>query len=179
MYKENEKTTLWREEIVQKNKRDLFARGAIFSIISLLLGVIVGLFTWGLCDNFAGQGPLLIIPAILMLIALWGLVLFMLVLAITLLYQGICMLLGKYTIEVDKVALLELKSEYEQRRNPIGRGYHRVLVTNQYVHFAKYGKLKSKRELRQDQECYLLVLLTKKPQILEFWECDQYEIKGN
>ncbi len=178
MYDENRKTTLWREEIVQKNKHDLFARGAIFGIISLFLGAIVGFFTWGLCDNFAGQGPLLIISAILMLIALWGSVLLILVLAITLLYQGICMLLGKYTIEVDKVELLELKSEYELRRSPFGKGHHRVLVTNQYVYFAKYGRLKSKRELRQDQECYLLVILTKKPQILEFWECDEYEIKG-
>lgn len=179
MYDDNRKMQLWREEIVQKNTRDLFARGAVFSIISLFWGALVGLITWGLCDNFASQGLLLKIIGILMLIALGGSVLLMLMIAITLLYQGICMLLGKYTIEVDKVALLELKSEYEMRRSPFGKSYHRVLVTNQYIHFAKYGTLKSKRELRQDQECYLLVLLTKKPRILEFWECDQYEIKGN
>jgi hypothetical protein len=85
---------------------------------------------------------------------------------------------GKYALEVDTVDLLELKSEYELRRSVIGRGYRRVLVTNQYVHFAKYGKFKSERTLRQGQECYLLVVLTKKPHILAIWECDEYEIKG-
>lgn len=178
MYQENRKTQLWREQIVQENMKKQLIGGGIIGLAALILSGFVALLTWGLCSSMSGSGPFVIIWSIVMLSLLWGVVILLLIGAGALLRDGIYILQGKYVIEVDSVDLLELKSEYEQRRNVFNRGYHRVLVTNQYVHFAKYGKFKSKRELRQDQECYLLVILTKKPQILEFWECDQYEIKG-
>ena len=178
MHKENEKTTLWREQIVQENMKKQLIGGGIIGLAALILSGFVALLTWGLCSSMSGEGPFVIVWAIVMLVLLWGIVILLFIGAGALLRDGIYILQGKYVIEVDAVDLLELKSEYEHRRNVFSKGYHRVLVTNQYVHFAKYGKFKSKRELRQDQECYLLVILTKKPQILEFWECDEYEIKG-
>ena len=45
-------------------------------------------------------------------------------------------------------------------------------------YFEKYGKVKSNRPLKNGQECYLLVVLTKKPYVRGFWECDIHEIKG-
>ena len=178
MHKENEKTTLWREQIVQENMKKQLIGGGMIGLGALILSGFVALLTWGLCSAMSGEGPFVIVWAIVMLVLLWGIVILLFIGAGALLRDGIYILQGKYVIEVDAVDLLELKSEYEQRRNVIGRGYHRVLVTNHYVHFAKYGKIKSERTLRQDQECYLLVVLAKKPKILAFWECDEYEIKG-
>ena len=177
MHKENEKTTLWREQIVQENMKKQLIGGGMIGLAALILSGFVTLLTWGLCSAMSGEGPFVIVWAIVMLVLLWGVVILLLIGAGALLRDGIYILQGKYVIEVDAVDLLELKSEYEQRRNVIGRGYHRVLVTNQYVHFAKYGRLKSTRTLHQGQECYLLVVLAKKPKILAFWECDEYEIK--
>ena len=177
MRKEDEKITLWREQIVQKNMKKLLLGGGAIVLAALILSGFLALFTWGLC-SLAGNNLFAVIFAVVMLVLLWGGVVLALIGAGILLCQGIYILQGKYVLEVDTVDLLELKSEYELRRNPISRGYRRVLVTNQYVHFAKYGKFKSDRTLHQGQECYLLVVLTKKPCILEFWECEEYEIKN-
>ena len=178
MHKENEKITLWREKIAQDNMKKQLLSGGLFGLGTLVVGGFVALGTWALCSSMGGNSLLAIILAIFLLVLLWGIVILLLIGAGALLRDGIYILQGKYVIEADTVDLLELKSEHEHRRNPIGRGYHRVLVTNQYVHFAKYGRFKSDRTLRQGQECYLFVVLTKKPQILAFWECDEYEIKG-
>lgn len=178
MYREDQKTQLNRHEIAQKNMRDMLIRGGIISFVGLILIGFSALLTWVMGDNWGGTGRLLEILGVLMILILWVAVIAIMVAGIMTFVQGILILQGKYAIEVDTVERLELKSEYELRRNPIGRGHHRVLVTNQYIYFAKYGKLKSKRVLRQGQECYLFVLLTKKPSILEFWECEEYEFKG-
>lgn len=178
MYREDQKTQLNRHEIAQKNMRDLMIRGGMISFVGLILIGFTALLTWLMGENWGGPGWLLEILAVLMLISLWGAVIVIVAAGIMTFVQGIFILQGKYAIEVDTVELLELKSEYELRRNPIGKGYHRVLVTNQYIYFAKYGKIKSKRVLRQGQECYLFVVLTKKPCILEFWECEEYKFKG-
>ncbi|MBQ9777602.1 MAG: hypothetical protein IJW22_01630 [Clostridia bacterium] len=178
MYQENRKTQLWHEKIVQENMKKQLSMGGVLALIGLILGGMTALLTWGIGSSMSGNGLFAVVLAIVMLVLFWGADIIMFVGAGILLCQGIYLLQGKYVIEVDTVELLELKSEYERRRNPLGRGYHRVLVTNQYVHFAKYGRYKSDRTLRQGQECYLLVVLTKKPQILAFWECEEYEIKG-
>ena len=177
MRRENEKITLWREQIVQENMKKQLLGGGAIGLAALILSGFLALLTWGLCSS-AGNSLFSVIFLIVMLVLLWGGVILALIGAGILICQGIYILQGKYVLEVDTVDLLELKSEYELRRSALGKNYHRVLVTNQYVHFAKYGKFKSERTLRQGQECYLLVVLTKKPHILAFWECDEYEIKG-
>ena len=174
---ENQKITLWREQIVQENMKKQLLGGGAIGLAALILSGFLALLTWGLY-SLAGDSLFSVIFLIVMLVLLWGGVILALIGAGFLICQGIYILQGKYALEVDTVDLLELKSEYELRRSVISRGYRRVLVTNQYVHFAKYGKCKSDRTLCQGQECYLLVILTKKPHILAFWECDQYEIKG-
>ena len=77
---------------------------------------------------------------------------------------------------LDRVELLELKTEVEWVHNTLGRGRHREYVTNQYAYFAKYGKCKTKQKLEQGEECYVFVALTKEPRIICVYQADEYVI---
>ena len=178
MFEENRKIQLTREEIVQKKMRSLLAFGAVLTIVGIFLGAMVAALTFGVARELGEYRLIIQILMIAVFVMLWFTVAAILAIAAMNLYQALCLLQGKYAIETDKIALLELKTETEYRRNVLGKGYHKVRVTNQYVHFETYGKVQSDRHLSQGEECYLLVVQTKKPHVLEFWECNEYEIKG-
>ena len=90
--------------------------------------------------------------------------------------QWPAILLDRYTLELDRIELLELKTEAEWVPNPHGKGFHREYVTNQYAYFAKHGKFKTEQTLSQGEECYVFVALTKKPRIICVYQADEYLI---
>lgn len=90
--------------------------------------------------------------------------------------QELAILTDRYTFELDRVELLELKTEVELVHNTLGKGYHREYVTNQYAYFAKHGKFRTKQTLSQGEECYVFVALTKKPRIIRVYQADEYVI---
>lgn len=89
----------------------------------------------------------------------------------------LAILTDRYTLELDRIELLELKTEAEWTYSSLSRRWHREYVTNQYAHFTKHGKVKTKQELKQDEECYVLVALTKKPKIICVYQADEYVIE--
>lgn len=90
--------------------------------------------------------------------------------------QNLAILLDRYTLELDRIELLELKTEAEWVPNALRRGWHRTYVTNQYAYFAKHGKFKTRQTLSQGEEYYVFVALTKKPHIVCVYQADEYLI---
>jgi len=178
MNEQDKKVVLKKQEIVQQHKRDLLVDLGKMVIAEVFFIAFCVLVTYTMISGWYDHGWLYnvaIVPASALLWAIAVLV------GMALVQQAVrlsCLHSGKYAIEIDRVSLLELKTEEEYHASRSGRGGHTEIVTNQYVYFEKYGKVKSNRSLANGQECYLLVVLAKKPNILAFWECDEYEIKG-
>ena len=178
MHEQDKKVKLTRTDIVQQHKHDQLVecgKTAIGAVALILFGVLFTAYVvnnWGELSIF---NRIVEVPMCAILWALAAVVCYVLVqLAIRLLYLH----QGKCTIEIDRVTLLECKTEEEYHHTPGNRRGRTEIVTNQYVHFEKYGKVKSNRPLYKGQECYLLVVLTKKTHVLKFWECDDHEITG-
>ena len=178
MYEQDKKVILTREGIVAQHQHDLLVEllktivAEVFFIAICVLITFNLINGWHDCTWFGRIALLLIVPLVWFIAALVANTIVQT--AIRLMY----MKQGKYTIEVDRVGLLKLKTEEEYVHSPGSRNGHTEIVTNQYVHFEKYGKVKSNRPLKNGQECYLLVVQTKKPHVLKFWECDIHEITG-
>ena len=179
MYEQDKKVILTREGIVAQHQHDLLVEllktivAEVFFIAICVLITFNLINGWHDCTWFGRIALLLIVPLVWFIAALVANTIVQT--AIRLMY----MKQGKYTIEVDRVGLLKLKTEEEYHANPSGRGRgYTEIVTNQYVYFEKYGMVKSNRPLANGQECYLLVVQTKKPHVRGFWECDIHEITG-
>ena len=178
MYEQDKKVILTREDIVQQHQRDLLVEllktivAEVFFIGICVLITCNLINAWHECTWFGRIALLLIVPLLWCIAALVANTIAQT--AIRLMY----MKQGKYTIEVDRVGLLKLKTEEEYVHSPGSRNGHTEIVTNQYVYFEKYGMVKSNRPLANGQECYLLVVQTKKPHVRGFWECDIHEITG-
>ncbi|MBQ1232893.1 MAG: hypothetical protein IIX86_05110 [Clostridia bacterium] len=178
MHEQDKKVILTREGIVAQHQRDLLvellktivAEGFLIALSVLVTFNLVN--TWYECTWFVRIVLLLMVPL------LWFIAVLV---AITIVQTAIRLMYmknGKYTIEIDRVGLLKLKTEEEYVHSPGSRNGHTEIVTNQYVYFEKYGMVKSNRPLANGQECYLLVVQTKKPHVRGFWECDIHEITG-
>lgn len=178
MYEQDKKVILTREGIVAQHQRDLLIellKTIVAECFFIALSVLV---TFNLVNGWHGHTWFWRIAFLLLVPLMW----FIAVLVVNTIIQTAIRLIymknGKYTIEVDRVGLLKLKTEEEYVRSPGSRRGHTEIVTNQYVSFEKYGMVKSNRPLANGQECYLLVVQTKKPHVRGFWECDIHEITG-
>ena len=178
MYEQDKKVILTREGIVAQHQRDLLIellRTIVAEVFFIAISVLV---TFNLVNGWHGHTWFWRIAFLLLVPLMW----FIAVLVVNTIVQTAIRLMymkqGKYTIEVDRVGLLKLKTEEEYVHSPGSRNGHTEIVTNQYVYFEKYGMVKSNRPLANGQECYLLVVLTKKPHVRGFWECDIHEITG-
>ena len=177
MNEQDKKVVLKKQDIVQQHKRDLSVDLGKIAIAEIFFIAFCVLVTYTMISGWYTHGWLYNVAIVSASILLWfiaGLVGYIIV------QQAVrfsFLHAGKYAIEIDRVKLLELKTEEEFKSSRSGRGGHTEIVTNQYVYFEKYGKVKSNRSLANGQECYLLVVLTKKPHVLKFWECDIHEIK--
>ena len=92
----------------------------------------------------------------------------------------LCLLSGKYTIEVDRIARMELRSEknYSHSRSLIAYLNKPDYVTYQYVCFERYGEVQTDKnaEFAQGAEYYVLVALTKNPKIIDYRSREKYEL---
>lgn len=178
MYEQDKKVILTREDIVVQHKNDLIVALLKNAVSEGVFVAICALITHNLITGWHSRTLFARIVLLVMTPLVWFIAALV---ANTIVQTAIrlrCMNRGKYTIEIDRVNLLELKTEEEFRESRSRRGGHTEIVTNQYVYFEKYGKIKSDRPLQNGQECYLLVVQTKKPHVLKFWECDIHEIKN-
>ena len=175
---QDKKVILTREGIVAQHQRDLLIELLKTIVAECFFIAICVLITFNLVNGWHGHTCFWRIAFLLLVPLMW----FIAVLVVNTIVQTAIRLIyikkGKYTIEVDRVGLLKLKTEEEYVHSPGSRNGHTEIVTNQYVYFEKYGMVKSNRPLANGQECYLLVVQTKKPHVRGFWECDIHEITG-
>lgn len=177
MNEQDRKVILTKSGIVQQSQRDM--------LLDLLKTIIGEVFFVGFCVLITQyqiahwQDNNWFVRVVLILIALlfWAVAVIVALATVQHAIRLLYLKRGKYAIEIDRVGLLKLKTEEEYKSSPSGRGGHTEIVTNQYVYFEKYGMVKSNRPLKNGQECYLLVVKTKKPHVRGFWECDIHEIK--
>lgn len=181
MNQDDRKVILTREDIVYQHKRDQLSECLQILVGTGIFVLLEAMTVWITLANWYDFHWLICVGSVL---AIGFFAVMAVLLAIVTVNRGLrlwCLHSGNYTIEVDRVGLLELKTEEEVHASRSLGGnaiVRRVIVTNQYVYFEKYGKVKSNRPLANGQECYLLVVLTKKPQVLKFWECDIHKIEG-
>lgn len=178
MYEQDKKVILTKSDVVQQSQRDL-----LLDLLKTIVGeaFFVGfcaLITWFLVNNWQDHTWFVRISLILIAAFLWAVAVMVAIATVQHAIRLLCLHKGKYAIEIDRVGLLKLKTEEEYHASRSGRGGYTEIVTNQYVYFEKYGMVKSGRPLSNGQECYLLIVLTKKPHVIKFWECDIHEIQG-
>ncbi len=179
MYEQDKKVILTREGIVEQHKRDLLIELLKTIVAEAFFIVFCVLVTRNMLVNWYDYTWFFRAGLILLTVFVWLIAALVANTAVQQAIRLLCLRQGKYAIEIDRVRLLELKTEEEYTPSRSGRGSGRTeIVTNQYVYFEKYGKVKANRPLQNGQECYLLVVLTKKPHVRGFWECDIHEIKG-
>ena len=176
MNEQDKKVVLKKQEIVQQHKRDLLVDLGKMVIAEVFFIAFCVLVTYTMISGWYDHGWLYNVAIVPASVLLWAIAVLV---GMALVQQAVrlsCLHSGKYAIEIDRVSLLELKTEEEYHASRSGRGGRTEIVTNQYVYFEKFGKVKSNRSLANGQECYLLVVLTKKPRIIAVYDTDKYEI---
>ena len=178
--KDTRKIPLRRAEYVKQEQRLLFSQGMLFLALAVIIAVFAAIWT-GITAVIYTDTPLVFWLIILALaIALWGFATYVIYIAIQANLPLLCLLTGKYTIEVDRIARMELRSEKNHRysRSLIAYLNKPDYVTYQYVCFEQYGEIRTDKntEFAQGAEYYVLVALTKTPNIIDYRSCEQYEL---
>ena len=177
--KEEKRNVKRRDEIIKDHKKLALAFVLSNCIIMLIASVIllpggIGMIYCCFAHSNGFVAFILLFAAIaLVCLCAWTLVMYIMCKDLG---EHIAILTDRYTLELDRVELLELKTEVELVPNTLGKGFHREHVTNQYAYFAKHGKCKTKQSLEQGEECYVFVALTKKPRIIRVYQADEYVI---
>ena len=178
--KDTRKIPLRRAEYVKNEQRNLLSSGALLLAMAVIIAVFAAIWT-GITAAIYTDTPLVFWLFILALaIALWGFAAYVVYIAIQANLPLLCLLSGKYTIEVDRIARMELRSEknHSYSRSLIAHLNKPDYVTYQYVYFERYGEIKTDKnaEFAQGAEYYVLVALTKTPKIIDYRSCEQYEL---
>ena len=178
--KQTHKIPLRRAEYIKQEQRLLFSQGMLFLAMAVIIAVFAAIWT-GITAVIYTDTPLVFWLIILALaIALWGFAAYVVYIAIQANLPLFCLLTGKYTIEVDRVGRMELRSEKNHRYSHSLIAYLNKpdYVTYQYVYFERYGEIRTDKnaEFAQGAEYYVLVALTKTPNIIDYRSCEQYEL---
>lgn len=180
MYEKEEKRRVKRRDELIKDQKHIALLSAVHTVVilaimyAILLPLGIGCIVMAAteCNGFA---VLILLFSFVALLCFAGCVIATLSLGKDF-GQNLAILTDRYTLELDRIELLELKTEAEWTYSTISKGWRRKYVTNQYAYFAKHGKFKTSQELKQDEECYVFVALTKKPKIVSVYQTDEYLI---
>ena len=178
--KDTRKIPLRRAEYVKNEQRNLLSSGALLLAMAVIIAVFAAIWT-GITAVIYTDTPLVFWLFILALaIALWGFAAYVIYIAIQANLPLLCLLSGKYTIEVDRIARMELRSEknHSYSRSLIAHLNKPDYVTYQYVYFERYGEIRTDKnaEFAQGAEYYVLVALTKNPEIIDYRPVEKYEL---
>jgi hypothetical protein len=178
--KDTRKIPLRRAEYVKQEQRLLFSQGMLFLAMAVIIAVFAAIWT-AITAMVYTDTPLVFWLILLALaIALWGFAAYLVCIAIKANLPLLCLLTGKYTIEVDRIARMELRSEKNHRhsRSLIAYLNKPDYVTYQYVYFERYGEVQTDKnaEFAQGAEYYVLVALTKNPKIIDYRSREKYEL---
>ena len=177
---ESRKIPLNRGELIQNEQRRLLSEGMLFIAMAAIVTAFAAIWT-GITAVIYTDTPFVFWLFILALaIALWGFAAYVVYIAIQANLPLFCLLSGKYTIDVDRIARMELRSEKNHRysRSLIAHLNKPDYITYQYVCFERYGEIRTDKnaEFAQGAEYYVLVALTKTPKIIDYRSCEQYEL---
>ncbi len=177
---ESRKIPLRRTEYIKSEQHELLSSGALLVAIAVIITVFAAIWT-ALTAMVYTDTPLVFWLILLALaIALWGFAAYTVYIAIKANLPLLCLMTGKYTIEVDRIARIELRSEKNHRysRSLIAYLNKPDYITYQYVYFERYGEIKTdpKAEFAQGDEYYVLVALTKTPTIIDHRSMKKYDL---
>ncbi len=177
---ESRKIPLGRAEYIKNEQRLLFSQGMLFLAMAAIITAFATIWTVVTAMIYTDTPFVFWLFILALAIALWGFAAYVIYIAIKANLPLFCLLTGKYTIEVDRVGRIELRSEknYSHSRSLIAYLNKPDYVTWQYVYFEHYGEIKTnqKAEFAQGAEYYVLVALTKAPKIIDYRSCEQYEL---
>jgi hypothetical protein len=178
--KQTHKIPLKRAEYVKNEQRRLLSEGALLLAMAAIITVSAAFWTAIIILAHKDTPPVFWVLFLLIGVALWGFAAYVVYIAIQANLPLLCLLTGKYTIEVDRVGRIELRSEKNHRysRSMIAYLNKPDYVTYQYVCFERYGEIRTDKnaEFAQGAEYYVLVALTKTPKIIDYRSCEQYEL---
>lgn len=177
---QNRKIPLKRAEYIKNEQRLLLSQGALLLALTVIIIASSAFWTAITILGYKDIPPIFLVLLIVIAVALWSYSGYMAYTAMTANLPLLCLLTGKYTIEVDRVQRIELRSEKNRTytRTLVARMNRPDYVTKQYVDFEKYGQVKLEREteIAQNEQYYVLVALTKTPKIIDFRSCEKYEL---
>lgn len=180
MKEKDSKVKLQRTQIIENEKRLQLSNGIILVLFSLGELAFSAIWTIIIAFNASEIPPIFWVIVILISLLFWGTGAILAFLAIQANLALLYLLTGKYTLEIDRVQRIELRSEKNRTyySSLIGKLSKPDYITYQYVDFAKSGTYKTdpQQAFAQDQEFYVLVVPTKKPTILHLWACNEYEL---
>ena len=178
--KQTHKIPLRRAEYVKQEQRLLFSQGMLFLAMAAIVTAFAAIWTVITAIVYTDTPLVFWLILLALAIALWGFAAYLVCIAIKANLPLLCLLSGKYTIEVDRIARMELRSEknYRHSRSLIDHLNKPDYITYQYVCFERYGEIRTDKnaEFAQGAEYYVLVALTKNPEIIDYRSCEKYEL---
>ena len=178
--KDTRKIPLRRAEYVKQEQRNLLSSGALLLAIAVIIAVFAAIWTAITAIVYTDTPLVFWLILLALAIALWGFAAYVVYIAIQANLPLFCLLTGKYTIEVDRIARMELRSEKNYRHSSSLIAYLNKpdYVTYQYVCFERYGEVQTDKnaEFAQGAEYYVLVALTKNPKIIDYRSREKYEL---
>ena len=177
---ESRKIPLRRAEYIKAEQRRLLSEGALFLAMAAIITIFATIWTVVTAMVYTDAPLVFWLILLALAIALWGFAAYTVYIMVKANLPLLCLFTGKYTIEVDRIARIELRSEKNRRhtRSLIAYLDKPDYVTYQYVRFERYGEVQNdpKTEFAQDAEYYVLVALTKTPAIIDYRPCEKYEL---
>ncbi|MBQ1232894.1 MAG: hypothetical protein IIX86_05115 [Clostridia bacterium] len=178
--KQTHKIPLRRAEYIKQEQRLLFSQGMLFLAMAAIVTAFAAIWTAITAIVYTDTPLVFWLILLALAIALWGFAAYLVCIAIKANLPLLCLLTGKYTIEVDRVGRIELRSEKNHRHSSSLIDYLNKpdYVTYQYVCFERYGEVQTDKnaEFAQDAEYYVLVALTKTPEIIAYRSREKYEL---
>ena len=177
---ESRKIPLNRAAYVKNEQRRLLSEGMLFLIMAAIITAFAAIWTVITAIVYTDTPLVFWLVLLALAIALWGFSACVIYIAIKTSLPLFCLLIGNYTIEVDRVGRIELRSEknYRYSRSLIAYLSKPDYITYQYVYFERYGEIRTDKnaEFAQGAEYYVLVALTKNPEIIDYRPVEKYEL---
>ena len=177
---ESRKIPLNRAAYIKSEQRRLLSQGMLFLAMAAIITAFAAIWTAIIVIVYTDTPLVFWLFLLALAIALWGFSAYVICLAIKANLPLFCLLTGKYAIEVDHIARMELRSEknYRHSRSLIAYLNKPDYITYQYVCFERYGEVQTDKnaEFAQGAEYYVLVALTKNPKIIDYRPVEKYEL---
>ncbi|MBQ5362921.1 MAG: hypothetical protein IIU63_06185 [Clostridia bacterium] len=165
------KKTFTRSEFANKEARKILAHSALVDALAFAVTGFSIPYTIHTCILFGRIRLWLWIIEILIALFLLVVAAFLITAAVRCNIPLFCLLFGKYTVATDRATQIEPRDRNGKATDP-------ALAAWNCVTFENYGKamLELALPIKQGEEYYLLIIETKKPDVLNIRPCSKYEL---